>query len=143
MAALGVFQRRTEISDAPGIAALIDAGSRTEELFGDINIVTAMYAPHQPKRARCLLPTRSCPPPDPSLTPRALWDCAAADTGASRLVFQTAHVVVIGTCNWRWGKGFVCQRARGWFLRPLCAHSAKRADSRQLSRPGVRLQAPA
>jgi len=46
MAALGVFQRRTEISDAPGIAALIDAGSRTEELFGDINIVTAMYAPH-------------------------------------------------------------------------------------------------
>lgn len=37
-----MFLRRTEISDAPGIAGLINADSNTAEIFGDINIVSAI-----------------------------------------------------------------------------------------------------
>ena len=84
MAALGVFQRRTEISDAPGIAALIDAGSRTEELFGDINIVTAMYAPHTntAQSSRCCRRLRLfAPPPTPPFDAPRLVKCDGRTPG--------------------------------------------------------------
>lgn len=147
MAALGVFQRRTEISDAPGIAALIDAGSRTQELFGDINIVTAMYAPTNTKALVV------CPPSTLSCPPRALLDasrplglCRGGYRGVALGVASGTSWLLSGPCNWRCsGHGRVWPKGSAVVSSILAhrAHSAKRADRHQLSRPGVRLQAPA
>ena len=52
MAALGVFQRRTEISDAPGIAALIDADA------GDAVLCRHQVAPTDRARHRVHRPER-------------------------------------------------------------------------------------